>query len=35
VFIPVVYTVLDDIKQRIWRVPPVTFEELDRPAEPR
>lgn len=33
VFIPVVYTVLDDIKQRIWKVQPLTFAELDKPQE--
>jgi len=32
VFIPVMYTVLDDLKQRVWRVQPVTFEELDKPG---
>lgn len=28
IFIPVVYTLLDDVKARFWKVKPVVFEEL-------
>jgi len=30
VFIPVVYTILDDLKQRFWKVKPLTFEEIEK-----
>ncbi|MDQ1238998.1 MAG: hypothetical protein QG577_1183 [Thermodesulfobacteriota bacterium] len=30
VFIPVVYTILDDLKQRFWKVRTLTFEEIDK-----
>jgi len=28
IFIPVVYTLLDDLKARFWKVKPVVFDEL-------
>jgi len=28
IFIPVVYTILDDLKQRFWKVQPITFDEV-------
>jgi hypothetical protein len=27
IFIPVVYTILDDIKTRFWKVQPINLEE--------
>jgi hydrophobic/amphiphilic exporter-1 (mainly G- bacteria), HAE1 family len=32
IFIPVVYTMLDDVRNRFWKVKPVTFEEMDAEA---
>jgi HAE1 family hydrophobic/amphiphilic exporter-1 len=29
VFIPVVYTLLDDLKNRFWKVKPIVFDELE------
>ncbi len=29
VFIPVVYTILDDLKQRFWKVQPIVFDEVN------
>ena len=29
VFIPVVYTMLEDVKNRFWKVQPVTFEDME------
>ncbi len=29
VFIPVVYTMLEDLRSRFWKVPPVTLDEVD------
>ena len=29
VFIPVVYTILEDLRSRFWKVPPVTLDEVD------
>ncbi len=30
IFIPVVYTILDDLKSRWWKVKPLTWEEIDK-----
>jgi len=30
IFIPVVYTILDDLKNRWWKVKPLTLDEIDR-----
>jgi len=30
IFIPVVYTILDDLKNRWWKVKPLTWEEVDK-----
>jgi len=30
IFIPVVYTILEDVKERFWKVQPITVEDLDR-----
>jgi HAE1 family hydrophobic/amphiphilic exporter-1 len=35
VFIPVVYTVLDDLKRLVWRVKPINFDDLDAKATDR
>jgi HAE1 family hydrophobic/amphiphilic exporter-1 len=29
IFIPVVYTIFEDVKSRFWKVQPVTFEDMD------
>jgi hydrophobic/amphiphilic exporter-1 (mainly G- bacteria), HAE1 family len=29
IFIPVVYTVLDDVKEKVWRVRPINLDDLD------
>ncbi len=29
VFIPVVYTILEDVKDRFWKVKPVTLDDID------
>ncbi|MGO9570720.1 MAG: efflux RND transporter permease subunit [Desulfomonilaceae bacterium] len=29
IFIPVVYTILEDMKKRFWKVQPVTFEDME------
>jgi HAE1 family hydrophobic/amphiphilic exporter-1 len=33
IFIPVVYTILDDMKQRFWKVQPIVFDGLEKPVE--
>jgi multidrug efflux pump subunit AcrB len=33
VFIPVVYTILEDVKARFWKVQPITFEEIEGEME--
>ncbi len=35
VFIPVVYTILDDIKARFWKVKPVVIDEVTVPENLR
>ncbi len=32
IFIPVVYTLLDDVRTRVWKVPPVTFNNVSLDA---
>ncbi len=34
VFIPVVYTILEDVKEHFWKVRPITLDEIDGKAEP-
>jgi hydrophobic/amphiphilic exporter-1 (mainly G- bacteria), HAE1 family len=33
VFIPVVYTILEDLKSRFWKIQPITLEELETDTE--
>ncbi len=33
VFIPVVYTILEDVKERFWKVQPITFDEIEDEVE--
>src|SRR5271157_799627 len=33
VFIPVVYTILEDVKGRFWKVRPITWDEIEREME--
>jgi hypothetical protein len=33
VFIPVVYTILEDVKARFWKVQPITFDEIEGDME--
>ncbi len=35
VFIPVVYTILEDVKARFWKVPRVTLEDLNGEMVPK
>lgn len=30
IFIPVIYTLLDDLKQIVWKVKPLRFEDLEK-----
>jgi hydrophobic/amphiphilic exporter-1 (mainly G- bacteria), HAE1 family len=34
IFIPVVYTILDDVKQRFWKVQPIVFDEARTNQDP-